>query len=297
MESRARAKRRAAEIHAYVGENGGGKSFAAIYDTIVSLKQGRRVAGTVLMLDPDREASCEAEADEAWAALGIHQRPTRPLALPHPLWTPITRWSHLLNLKATDVLLDEVQGIVNSRSHTSLPPAVMNQIHQMRRADNIIRWTTPAYARADVSLREVTKAVTYCVGLMPEPVHPCDDLCEEDHEHTRARLWGANRLFLWRTFDALSFDEFTSSDVRNDRKRENLKKLTRQFVWRPRTDVTKWYDTFADVLSILDVTEGGSCLTCGGTRRRPKCSCDDHDAGEERTRSGAPQPAPERRAA
>lgn len=272
--ARARHQRRAATIHAYVGENGGGKTLAAIFDTIPSLEAGRQVAGTVMLLDPHRLADCEAEAEEAWAALGIEERPTRPLALPHPLWTPISRWSDLLERSDCDLLLDEVQGVVNSRAHQSLPAAVMTTIQQMRRADNAVRYMTPAYARADVSLREVTQAVTYCLGFLAERQRPCKPDCATEHVHVAPKLWGANRLFRWRTYNAKDFDEFTSADLATEQRKAKLRTLARQWHWRPRSDAHRYYDTFAPVLSIRDVTEAGSCLVCGGNRPRPRCSCE-----------------------
>lgn len=270
----ARQARRSATIHAYVGENGGGKTLAAIFDTIPSLEAGRMVAGTVMLLDPDRQADSLDHFEDAWASLGIEERPKRALALPHPLWVPIRTWADLLDRSDCDLLLDEVQGVVNSRAHQSLPAAVLTAVQQMRRADNAVRYMTPAYARADVALREVTQAVTYCLGFLPERHRPCAAECDQDHEHTKARLWGANRLFRWRTYNAKDFDEFTSAHLASDQRKERLRCLARQWYRRRGDDAHRYYDTFAPVLSIRDVTEGGSCLRCGGTRRRPACSCE-----------------------
>lgn len=285
--------RRAAEIHAYVGENGSFKSYCAVRDTIPSLWQQRPVASTVCILDPDRMADSEAHALHEWCSKGLDGPPGRlqnPLSLPHPLWKPVRRWADLMDLEdRTDLLLDEVSGVVNSRAHQSLPPAVMNRIHQMRRADACIRWTTPAYQRADVSLREVTKAVTYCVGMAPEKQkNTCPMRCEADHEHRWPKLWGHNRLALWRTYNANDFDEFTNADVRRSNESNGqantLRKLAREFHLRRKTSETmRYYDTMADVLTIEDVSEAGTCLDCGGNRRRPQCSCNPPARSEDRT--------------
>lgn len=284
--SSAVAKRRAAAIHAYVGENGGGKSYVATMDTIRSLERGRRVCSNVLFLDPDRQASCEAEAEEAWAAHGITERPTRPLALPHPLWTPLNRWRHIVEFEHGDMFLDEFQSIADSRRSQALPGEVLDKFQQMRRVDVGCRWTTPAWARADVSMRQVTRAVTYCRGYMPERQRPCAYPCPSasvvDHECVEETLWGANRLFYWRTFNPYDFDEFTHADANAEHRKSKLRVLTRQFHWRPRGRVTDYYDTFAPVLSISEPNESGRCLSCGGNRRRPSCSCSDA-GGEDRT--------------
>jgi hypothetical protein len=304
VSSRKVAKRRSAEIHAYVGANGSFKSFCAVRDTIPSFRYGRRVYSTLAFLNPDREARCAEEATEAWLEVGAlgdpHARRHRPLALPHPLWRPVQSWKDLMEVEElSDLLLDEVAGIVNSRAHQSLPPAVMNRIHQMRRQDVLVRWTTPAYQRADVSLREVTKAVTYCVGQFPTRPSPCALDCEQDHKHVEARLWGRNRLAVWRTYDALDFDEFTSADVARSRQaasksgaQKAMRRLVLEFHYRRPGDlVTRYYETMFPVLTITDVTEAGTCLDCGGHRRRPACSCQPATGSEDvRAKRGARRP-------
>lgn len=264
-----RDQRRSAPIHAYVGPNGGGKSLAMVYDTVPSILLGRRVLSTVTIVDPETGD-------------------------PHSLYEPLTQWRQLLEVEHADVLLDEVQGVVSSRQHQSLPPAVGNLLLQLRRRDVLLRWSSPSYARADLMLREVTQAVTYCRGYRPEPqrvefVEGCDGKrCRQDHEHlaSAAKLWGANRWFLWRTYDAFQFDEFTTG------KRESLDKLAMQFYRRTRDDAQEWYRTLDPVDYIVDATEAGTCLTCGGSRRRPRCSCPTAgDGGGAPAQRGATEPA------
>lgn len=266
-----RERRRAAAIHAYVGSNGGGKSLAAVYDTIPSLRAGRPVLSTVRILDPET-------------------------GQPHPLCEPLTHWRQLLDFRGGDVLLDEVQGVVSSRGHQSLPPAILNLLLQLRRRDVLCRWTSPDYGRADVVLRQVTQAVTYCRGYLAEPsrgcLPDCEDAhhdpygcledCDDQHEHWPLRLWGANRLFRWKTFDALSFDEFTAG------KRDQLRAEVAQFYIRSRDPdrAQDWYDTLDTVEHIRDADESGTCLTCGGSRRRPKCECD-REHGPQRSEDRA----------
>jgi hypothetical protein len=105
--SKAVQKRRAFEIHAYVGPNGGGKTLCMIRDTLPSLAAGRPVLSTVPILDP---------------ATG----------LPHPLWRPLTDWRALLDFSGGDVLLDEVTGVASSRDSMSLPGPVGLMLQQMR---------------------------------------------------------------------------------------------------------------------------------------------------------------------
>jgi hypothetical protein len=235
-----RARRRSLAIKAYVGPNGSGKSLAMVHDTLPSLARGRRVLSTVRILDP---------------ATGE----------PHRLYEPLTHWHQLLDFSNGDVLLDEVQGVASSRGHQSLPPAVLNLILQLRRRSVLLRWTAPAYGRADLVLREVTQGVTYCRGFRPQ--------------HGTGEAWPPNRWFLWRTYDALAFDEFDAG------KRDNLKPLFRQFYKREkdRDQAHRWYDTLDAVDHIRDADESGTCLVCGGHRRREPCRC---------AKAARPQPAP-----
>jgi hypothetical protein len=282
-----RQARRQATIHAYVGENGGGKSLAAVYDTLPSLavrwrcKLGhhrhtqdgvtsgfRTVLSTVRFVDPVTGGD-------------------------HPQWVKLDRWHQLLDAEHADIVLDEVQGVVNSRAHQSLPAPVMNALLQCRRNDLAVRWTTPGYARADSSLREVTQAVTYCKGFLPEPRKVCPDPCKREddpgHECVGGSLWGAKRVFLWRTYDAFAFDEFTTG------KRESLPRLVRQFYRRRADDAQHYYDTLDQVSTIVDVSDAGRCLRCGGTRARPKCACGpaggEHAPEARAQPPAAPQPA------
>jgi hypothetical protein len=263
-----RDRRRSEAIHFYAGSNGGGKSFAALYDTIPTLEAGRPVLSTVRILDPVNRASCEDESRAAWEARGVedHSKFADPLCLPHPLYVRWTRFAQLLDWDFGDVLADEVQGIFSSRSHNSTPHQVVNAMQQLRRQDVCFRATAPSFARLDVAVREVTQGLTLCQGFMREPVP--------------GRMWGASRLFLWRTFNARDFDEWDAS------KKDDKEKFPRsvvQWVLRKRggAEVTRFYDTFAPVDTIEDTTEAGTCLRCGGSRRRPPCSCHGHGAGED----------------
>jgi hypothetical protein len=277
-----RDQRRGEEIMFYAGTNGGGKSFAAVFDTIPTLEAGRPVLSTVRLLDPDNRASCPDEAREAWEARGVEDWHTHgdDLALPHPLYVRWTRFQQLLDWRYGDVLADEVQGIFSSRSHNSTPVQVVNAMLQLRRADCLFRATAPSFARLDVSVREITKAVTLCAGFFKEPVP--------------GRLWGSSRLFMWRTYNARDLDEWDASKAADKAK---CPKSIGQLLWRPRhPEVQRYYDTFATVDTIADTTEAGTCLRCGGTRRRPACSCSHQprreDRPQRRSREDGPQHEP-----
>lgn len=248
--SKARRLRRGFEIHAYVGSNGGGKSLAAVYDSLPSLAAGRPIASTVRILDP---------------ATGQ----------PHPLWIPLDDFRILLDLDHADVLMDEVTGVASARDAMGLPSAVNNQFQQLRRADLAVRWTCPNWMGADVSIRRVTRAVTTCVGLMPEPA---PKVTEDDQD----RIWRSRRAFVWRSYAADKFDEWSTSRERSHQKKVRQKPFARQVVWRPGMIAASAYDTFDGVLSLGVVSEAGLCMECGGKRTARRCQCtgepeDQHD--------------------
>src|SRR3954453_2959218 len=235
----ASATRRGQPIRAYVGGNGGGKTLAAVYDLLPSLDQGRPVLSTAPPYNPE----------------------TGEL---HASYVPLTSWRQLAEAEHADVLLDEVTGVASARSFAALPPQLLHVFVQLRKRDLTVTWTTPNYARADVVLREVTRAVTVCRGRFPK-VHP-------------ESKWPSNRLFTWNTYDAQEYEQVVLA------KADKMKLLQFQWLWRRREfRAAKAYRTL-DAVSLMDHTDmTGMCLECGGQRRAPKCECDptrvasDHD--------------------
>jgi hypothetical protein len=288
-----RSQRRGWPIMGYVGPNGSGKSVAAVWDTLPSLLAGRPVLSTVRLLDFERPRECEG-CDEPGHLIPTYEpvpvpegmtvadwiRATQPEerrrltghrvhGAAHPLWIPFTDWQQLLDLKGADCLMDEVTGVGSSRESASMPAPVANTLVQMRRRDVVIRWTAPAWARADKIIRECSQAVTYCTGHMPKNSGDAD------------RMWRQRRLYRWRTFDATVFEDFTAG------KRDQLQTMLVDWHWGPKSGVYDAYDTYDTVLSIGTVTEGGTCYRCGGRRRAPECSCPDYR--DRRPERGGPR--------
>lgn len=224
------AVRRGFPIHAYVGPNGGGKSLCMVLDALPTLASGRQVVSTVRLLDPETGG-------------------------PHPLWVPLDSFKTLLEAEHCRVQLDEVTGVASSRESAGMPAAIANRLVQLRRADVDLAWTAPSWARADKLIRECTQAVTLCQGFMPKETPEGD------------RQWRQKRLFLFRTYDAAAFDEWTSQ------RKEKVRPETRQWLWRPGSIAERSYDTYDAVLSLGAVTEGGTCMDCGGKRTAAKCMC------------------------
>lgn len=261
-----RAMRRAYPIHAYVGANGGGKSCAMVWDTLPSLEAGRPVLSTVRLLDYQNPRPCDDPlCDHAEHQLGVE---VTHLAA-HPAYVALREWGQLMEATKCDVLLDEVTGVASSRESAGLPPAVANKLVQLRRSDVVVRWSAPAWARADKIIRETSQSVTYCVGRMP--------VTSTDGE----RQWRNRRLFFWKTYDAAAFEDFTAG------KREQLRAEVSDVHWGPKSPAFAAYDTLDAVSTVGTVTETGKCYQCGGRRRVPECRCDGHGPVARARRSDA----------
>jgi hypothetical protein len=221
-----------------------------VWDTLPSLEAGRRVLSTVRLLDYRNPRRCDDDACTDW------EHPDHPAA--HPGWVPFRSWDQLLDARGMDVLMDEVVGVASSRASAALPGAIEAMLQKLRHQDSVLRWTAPAWARADVIIRETTQVVTQCRGYMPVSTEDGQD-----------RLWRPRRLFSWRTYDRQDFSEFTDGD------RQSLKPLVKQWFWGPGSDGFRAYQTLGDVLSVGTVNDSGRCVVCGGRRTVPMCSCDD----------------------
>lgn len=241
---RARQLRRGYPIHAYIGANGGGKSLAAVYDTLPTLAAGRPVLSTVRLIDPTTGGD-----HPLWIPLGVREGSTE------------NPYRALLEAEFCDVIFDEVTGIASSRDSMSLPSPVANHLVQLRRRDVALRWTAPSWKRADTIIREVSQAVTLCLGFWKQSMKA---------EDGTDRLWSSRKLFYWRTYDSAAFEEWSTA------KRERLRPQARQLYWRDSSDAPAAYDTFDAVLSLTTPDDSGRCMDCNGNRPRPKCVCGSH---------------------
>lgn len=297
---RKRAEMRAFPITGFVGPNGSGKSAGMVWVTMPSLSAGRTVLSTVRLLDWENPRDCEGceEPGHLQPILAPAHGPQvmgepRPQAVigvrvhraAHPSYVRFHSWSQLLEAKSCDVLMDEVTGIASSRESQGMPAPVANKLVQLRRADVVVRWSAPSWARADKIIRECSQAVVYSQGYLAK-------VSEDD-----TRLWRNRRLFRWQTYDAADFEDFTTG------KREQLSAKVRDWHWGPGSPVFDAYDTFDAVSSIGSVRDSGRCYVCDGSRRVPKCSCpDNHDESSEldsvsagpakRVRVGVEPPSP-----
>lgn len=229
--NKSRAVRRAFPIRGYVGPNGGGKSLAMVNDILPSLARGRSVLSTVKLLGPDGE--------------------------PHPAYIPFTDFDQLLDFEHGDVLMDEIVGIANSRDSSRLPSQVQNVLVQLRRRDITLSWSAPNWARSDKIIREVTQAVTECRGYYPAraELDAAGDI----------RLWAPRRVFKWRTFDTVEFEEWTAG------KREKINPVAVSWFKGPGSAAFRAYDTLDSVSMVTQSDADDRCVYCDKKKRVEYC--------------------------
>lgn len=225
-----RSRRRQAPIHAYIGANGSGKSLAMVHDTLPSLDAGRRVLSTVRLLDP-------------------------VTGEPHSGYERLTEWSQIMDAENCDVLFDEVVGIASARESQGMPVQVANLLVQLRRRDVVLRWSAPAWARADKIIRETTQAVTVCKGFMSKRANDAP------------RLWAPRRLFRWKTYPAIDFDQAHQGQI------EKKPNGSGAWFWGPESRAFHSYDTLDAVERIGEALDSGRCAHCGGRRTIHRCAC------------------------
>lgn len=241
--SEARRARRSWPIHAYVGPNGGGKSAAMVNDTLPTLDAGRTVLSTVRLLDPSTGED-------------------------HSSYVRFEHWDQLLDARDCDVLMDEMVGVASSREAQKLDHRVQNILVQLRRRNVVLRWSAPNWARADKIVREVTQAVTECRGSYAAP------MLRRDGQSDAVQLWAPKRVFTWRTYDTMEFEEWTAG------KREKAETLAVERFYGPGSVVFDSYDTLDAVSMVAGITPEGRCDICNGRVTIPTCKGHGSDAVE-----------------
>jgi hypothetical protein len=289
MKARARLKRLMYPIRSYVGPNGTGKSACMVYDALANMERGRPQLSTVRLLDYKNPRPCEGGAlcddpashqreamatslrpfdpDDDSSPLVRHLEPTGNYVVhrqAHPLYVPFRTYQQLLSWTDGDVLMDEITGIASSRESSNMPPQISNMLVQLRRRNVSLSWSTPSWGRADKVIREVTQLVTLMTASLPTRSAPTPD--------GLPRLWHQRRLFCARSYDPSAVDEFEAHRAMSEEVHPDLI----AFYWGPGSTMFKAYDTLDAVSSLGWANDAGMCMGCGGKRRIPSCSCDDH---------------------
>jgi hypothetical protein len=239
-------------ICAYVGYNGMGKSAAAAATAMFHADAGRPVLGTARLTDWNNPRPC-ADVLCEWPSHGEDGH----LAA-HPMWRPLTDYRQLFTFSDGHVWADEATGLADARSHQSMPGEVSDYLPRMRAKQVTFHWTTIHWSFADVRLRRVTWAALWAVGLLPK--------------YHGTEIWGRNRLFYYRLFDAKNL----ADDFEPAKRDESVKAMMRSWVWGPRWSAFGAYDSLDGVSSLGGTDESGMCLLCGGHRGKKRCN--GHDA-------------------
>lgn len=180
---------------------------------------------------------------------------TASKGVPHPFYRPLVDYRQLLAIEHADVLFDEVSGVADASGSASMPVQVTLWQHKLRKADIRQRVTTPAYARCALPVRQVAQVVVECRSFAPR--------------RREGLLWRPRRIVLATAYDAWAFEDFVASDGQ----RAKLKPIARALIWVPDSKAITTYNTFGQVHQLGHVSEAGMCMTCGGTRSRPRCAC------------------------
>lgn len=235
-------KRRSAPIIGYCGLNGHGKTFAMVRDALLGLASGYRVLSTVNILDPES-------------------------GNPHPNFELFRSWTQIHNIRSTEILLDEVTGIMDARD-SGMPKHVRRMLPQQRRENNRVSWTGIDWDNSDRRLRQLTWAMVRCRGHFPARVAQRPDGLLD-----AVPMWAPNRFFVLTTFDAQRMTQSDdSAQITEDRdKKRRARVLNREFVRGPGSLAFRCYNTL-DSVSQVD----SSCQVCGG--RVPDKVCKGHPA-------------------
>jgi hypothetical protein len=266
-------------IVVFVGPNGSGKSLAAVESALRTLdgipwecaelahhhcrelrehidacQDGceRDVAGVAMVCDVGDDLYGRSTSGERLVFSTVPLLDDQ--GQPHPLYRELRSFTQLVTIEHADVLFDEVAGIADSSDSASIPVAVTNWLHQLRKRDNRLRVTTPAYARCAKPIRQVAQLVVDCRAFFPE-------------KSETGRLWRPRQGMMFRAFDAFAFEEYTSST------QKRVKAAAGCAYWRADNRAQSAYLTLGAVTQLGHVTEGGMCSACGGGRSRPRCAC------------------------
>lgn len=246
------------EIVGLIGPNGGGKTLALMVFT-ASTRAGtwwecdlpfhehtkagvtagyRRMLSTVPILDDDGNE--------------------------HPLYERFDDFQQLVDIEHADVYMDEVVTVASSRESARMDPRVLVKLNQLRKDDIFLYWTAPNLARADKSIREVTKALVECRSFSPAPATD------------NGPRWRSKRIFKFAIYDSIEFETWTAG------KKESVKPLRVLWFNGVGSAAFRAYDTLGAVSMVASMTPENTCTVCDGTVTRHRCTCKD------RRRPGAP---------
>lgn len=244
--------RRSFPIIALVGPNGGGKTLC-----MIATSRPTRDGIAWSCSNPDHLHTQRGEVGGMRTMLS-----TVPIldghGNPHPLYVPFTDFQQLVEVEHADVYMDEVTAVASSRESQRMDARVLNKLVQLRKADVMLFWTAPNWARADKVMREVTQAVVECRGFFSAPAPADADVLT---------IWAPKRVFRFSTYDSMEFEEWSAA------KRDSIKPLNVQWFRGPGSEAFSAYDTLGAVSVVASITPENTCTVCEGTITRHRCEC------------------------
>lgn len=266
-------RRRDMPIRAYVGPNGSFKSATMILDILPTLRgikwhceEPSHLHNDPIYDEHGNPIACGPDAvhDGYRFVLSTVAILDPGTGEHHPLYRRLTEWWQFMAAEHCDIVLDEVTGIANARDAMGLPRPVQTKMDQMRKLDDTLSFSAPSFQRADATLRTTCQGIVDCRGYMSEK------------RQATVSAWRRRRLARVRTFSALDLEQFTAGAGSIKRqKNHRLRPESVQWWWGPGSEVFLSYSSKGAVSRVGQVSDGGVCIDCGGTRTRHKCSCDD----------------------
>lgn len=283
-------------IRAFCGKNGHGKSFAMIQRMVIPSWETGRVVVSNIALYPEElgyptELYRPLESFSDISRLGRYMvrrcetcghrargRECRRCGL-DGLVVELPRldaegklWS-ITDNKPCTLLLDEITSVLPARDAVNVPPELQRMLNQFRKPDVWVGWTAPAWARADLMLREVTMDVTICSPFLPLLFS----------KKVPGSAWPSHRAFVQSRFDAFDYEEADATGQKQFLRGQHKR------VWRKAVikKVQAAYDTQEGV-ELLDHIQ---CGDCGGKFSRKVCKCGDSSHRPKPTASAPPAAA------
>lgn len=249
-ELRAIAARRAFPIVAFVGPNGGGKTLAMMVTSAPTRH------GIPWQCDNPDHRHTQEGVTSGWRRMLSTVPILDGQGKPHPLYDAFSDFQQLVEVEHSDVYMDEVTSVASSRESQRMDARVLNKLVQLRKADVMLMWTAPNWARADKVMREVTQVVVECRGYFPAPM---------DVNAGASAIWAPKRVFKFRAFDAMEFEEWSAA------KRDKLDPLSVQWFKGPGSEAFTAYDTLGAVSMVASITPEDTCTVCEGRITRHIC--------------------------
>lgn len=229
-------------IHAFIGENGSGKTLLMMRQAARALDRGRTVISTVPMY-----------LDKSAGIL-------------HPLYVPFDSWKRLEHARDCHIVMDEMTGVANARDSSPLPGEIQLIMNQLRKRKITVLWSSPAFEDSQVQIRRVTRAVTVCNGSWSNRAAYRAAAASGASEFDEA--WIPNRLFHARTFRKSNTADFSIE--------KHQMPDVEEYYWGPGSGTFDLYDTDEETTRLQETGESGQCLECFGNRRRDECICENY---------------------